>query len=269
MKDFFSFLKSKSFLRHFTVAFVSLFIVMWFIFKWLDTYTHHGNTLSVPDFTGIKITDLNTFVSDKHVRYVIIDSIYDPKGAKGVVVRQDPEKETFVKDNRTIYLYVSSMLAPMVAMPKLKDNTSLRQAYSILAAHGLKKGKTITRADECNNCVLEQLVKGKKIAPGTMIPKGTVVDLVIGKGLTGEKVKVPYLIGLTPAQVEEKLAEYSLNEGGVTYDLTSSRDSSKAKVYRQIPGATKEPTYNMGGSIDLFYTNKSEKLPAIDSTDTE
>ena len=263
MKDFITFVKSKTFLKHLSIALVILFIIIWCVFKWLNFYTHHGETYKVPDFTGIKISELNGFVNGKNVRYTIIDSIYDPKGPKGVVVRQNPEKNSQVKDNRTIYLYVSCMLAPQVIMPKLKS-TSLRQAYSILQTYGLKMGKKTLRADECNNCVLEQMVHGKRVEPGTLVPKGTYVDLIIGKGLTGEKVKVPYLIGLTWTQAQEKLADYSLSEGGLQFDQPA--DSAKARIYKQIPGSTEEATYSMGGIVDLFFTNNFDKISIKDST---
>jgi beta-lactam-binding protein with PASTA domain len=264
MKNFFNFIKSKTFLKHLVVSLALLFLLLWVVFKWLDVYTHHGELIEVPDFTGVKIADLNTFVQDKRLKYVVIDSVYDPKGPKGVVIRQEPEKKINVKENRTVYLYVTTILPPQVTMPKLKDR-SLRQAASILETYGLKLGRPRYVSDQCANCVLEQLIKGKKVEPGTQIPKGTVVELVVGKGLSNEKVIVPNLIGLTYMQALEKLSDFSLNEGAVRFDQHT--DSLKARVYRQIPAPSKEENVNMGSSIDLFLTNKKELMPTVnDST---
>lgn len=245
---------------------ISLFILLWIVVKWLDVYTHHGETVEVPDFTGVKIADLNSFVQNKKLRYTIIDSVYDPKGPKGVVIRQDPEKKIAVKENRTIYLYVTTLLPPQVTMPKLKDK-SLRQAASILETYGLKMGKhTRFIPDQCANCVLEQLVKGKKIEAGIQVPKGTIVELVVGKGLSNEKVIVPSLIGLTYMQALDKLAESSLNAGALNFEQPA--DSLRAKVYRQIPGPTKDESISMGSSIDLFLSNKKTQT-VIDTTVTD
>lgn len=241
-----------------------LFVLVWAVLKWLDVYTHHGELVEVPDFTGIKMADLDGFVQDKRLKYTVIDSIYDPKGPKGVVIRQEPEKKINVKENRTIYLYVSTILPPQVTMPKLRDK-SLRQAASILETYGLKLGRhTRFVPDQCANCVLQQLVKGKKVEPGTQLPKGTVVDLVVGKGLSGEKIPVPNLLGLTRAEVLDKLADYSLNEGAISFEQPA--DSGRARVYRQIPGPSKEANISMGSSIDLFFTNKKDKLPSANDT---
>ena len=78
MKDFFAFIKSKVFLKHFLIAIVSLIVVLWVLFKLLGVYTHHGETAVVPDFKGKLINELDGFIEGKHVRYTIIDSIYEP-----------------------------------------------------------------------------------------------------------------------------------------------------------------------------------------------
>ena len=104
MRGFIDFLKSKQFWKHLALAIVSLGIVLWILFKLLDIYTDHGETVTVPDFKGKNITELDQFVSGKDVRYLIIDSIYDPKEKAGIVLKQDPEAKSTVKHNRTIYL---------------------------------------------------------------------------------------------------------------------------------------------------------------------
>ena len=180
MKDFIAFFKSRLFLKHFLIAVTSLIIVLWILLKVLNAYTHHGEEAQVPDFTGKKITELDGFISGKNVRYLIIDSIYDPKEKPGIVIKQDPEAKSQVKHNRMIYLYVTSTQAPQIAMPKLIDR-STRQALFMIESYGFKKGNVTTVAANCNGCVLKQFFKGKEINPGDAIKKGSKIDLVIGK----------------------------------------------------------------------------------------
>lgn len=134
----------------------------------------------VPDFKGQEVNALETFVKDKAVNYQIIDSIYDPKEKPGVVLRQDPEMNVAVKHNRTVYLYVTGMVAPQVVMPKLVDRSE-RQARLILARLGLKVGAVTERAADCNGCVLSQRMHGKEIEFGKGLKKGSVIELVVGK----------------------------------------------------------------------------------------
>jgi eukaryotic-like serine/threonine-protein kinase len=261
------FVKSKTFFKHLALFLLCFFIVCWIIIKWLGSYTSHGETLAVPDFSGVKISELDKFVSDKKVRYLIIDSIYDLKSPPGVVVKQEPEPNELVKEDRTIYLYVTSILPPSIEMPKLVDR-SLRQAAAMIITYGLKMGKQTYRADQCANCILEQWVKGKKIEPGTTIPKGTVIDLVVGKGLSDEEVGVPCLYGLSKREATKKLVDASLTVGSTIYEV--EKDSAASRVYKQIPSCGKETTLNLGSTVDLYLTaDKSKWLSTNDTIDPD
>jgi beta-lactam-binding protein with PASTA domain len=180
MKGFFAFIKSKQFFLHLGLGLLSIFIVLWVLVKLLNSYTQHGDSVEVPDFKGKTIAELKAFVTGKDVRYLIIDSIYAPKEKPGIVVRQDPETKTKVKRNRTIYLYVTGMQPPQLAMPKLIDRSE-RQAILMLESYGLKVGKITQVAGDCNGCVLGQFIKGKAVEPGILIKKGSVIDISIGK----------------------------------------------------------------------------------------
>ncbi|HWY10093.1 MAG TPA: PASTA domain-containing protein [Bacteroidia bacterium] len=180
MKGFFSFLRSKQFFIHFGLAAITIIITLWILIKMLNSYTQHGVSVEVPDFKGKTIAELNGFIEGKDVRYLIIDSIYAPKEKPGMVIRQDPETKTQVKRNRIIYLYVTGLLPPQMAMPKLIDRSE-RQAILMLESYGFKIGKIKQVAGDCNGCVLGQFIKGKAVEPGTNVKKGTVIDLTIGR----------------------------------------------------------------------------------------
>jgi beta-lactam-binding protein with PASTA domain len=180
MSSFFEFIKSKVFFKHLIIAIVSLIIILWALFKLLAVYTHHGETAEVPDFKGKTMAELDAFVTDKNVGYLIIDSIYDPKEKSGIVIKQDPEAKSLVKHNRIIYLYVTSTQAPQIAMPKLVDR-STRQAVFMIESYGLKVGKITEITGDCKGCVLQQFFKGKEIKPGEAIKKGSKIDLAVGK----------------------------------------------------------------------------------------
>lgn len=263
--SFLEFIKTKTFVKHTAIAAATAMFLLWLGFKYLDMYSHHNETIEVPDFSNIKSSDIETFIKDKNLRYSILDSIYDPSKPKGIVIKQDPAPSSKVKYNRTVYLYVTTIRTPHIKMPRLIDK-SLRQAVSILQTTGLKHGKTRFIPDQCTNCVLQQLIKGKRIKEGTEVDAGAVVDLVVGKGVSDEKIAVPNLIGLTRGEVQEKLFEMALSEGAVTYDEKyNKRDSLSAKVYRQSPSAD-NAEINLGSSIDLYFTAKKEKLPSVADT---
>lgn len=259
-RGLFQFIKSKTFLKHTVVYIVFVFLLIWGLLTWLKASTNHGEKIQVPDFANVKIGELDNFISGKNIRYQIIDSIYNAKAPKGTVVRQEPEPGAEVKKNRIIFLYVTSVLPPRIQMPKLIDH-SLRQASLMITTYGLVMAPPKFVPDQCANCVLDQLVKGKKIAPGEPIEKGTVIQLIVGKGLSDEEVGIPCLYGLSRKEAVEILLENSLTTGIIKFD--DPKDTLSAKVYRQTPSCGKETTINLGSSIDLFLTSDKNKIPKV------
>ena len=267
-KSIILFLKSKRFRVHFIISLAVGFLILWLSFKSLGIYTHHGESITVPDFSNVKTGELNKFIADKNLRYEIIDSVYDAKIPGGVVIKQDPEQNSSVKQNRIIYLTISSRMAPLVQMPNLVD-ASVRQALAIIESHGLKAVRKDFRPDPCVNCVLAQMMKGKKVEPGAMIPKGSVIDLILGRGQEGERINVPCVTGLTRQEAADKIAENGMSEGSVTCsDCKTSKDKETAKVYRQTPGCSADNLVKPGTVIDLFLSVKTIIAPA-DTTDED
>ncbi len=264
MKALLEFIKSKPFLINLGSALVLSALLLGFTYKALDHYTMHGETITVPSFKGINKSKLDEFIKDKHLRYVIIDSsVYNAKMAKGVVIEQDPELNTKVKDNRTIYLTINASLPPQVKMPNLID-VSYRQAEAILQTYGLKVGELIYKPDLAKNAVLGQQYKGHEIAPGTFVKKGATISLIMGDGLGNSDVTVPNLINLTYDEAVAELNSYSLNTGSVVYD--DNDDKAGARVYKQRPSFSSKKTLSFGETVDLFLTKSSHKIK-LDTTD--
>ena len=265
MKDLVLFLKSKPFRVHFIISLLVGGLVLWISFKSLNVYTHHGETIEVPDFANIKTEALNEFIAGKNLKYEIIDSVFDAKAAVGVVIKQDPEKNSAVKQNRIIYLTVSAKLPPLIKMPNLVD-ASMRQALAELESYGLKVGKRSYRPDPCVNCVLSQSMKGQKIEAGTMIAKGSVIDLLLGQGQDGEKINIPCLIGSSHKEATDKIAGSGFSEGAVKcIDCKNKVDMENAKVFKQVPACSSDNMLNPGSSIDLYISVKT-KITAADTT---
>ena len=160
MPNFLSFIKSRQFIKHLLIYISIIGLIIWLLVIWLANFTSHGKKINVPNFLGKKIENLDAFISDKNLNYLIIDSVYDTKSANGSVYKQEPEPNTDVKEGRTIYLYTTTKIPPSILMPKLIDR-SLRQAISMITSYGLKLGTIKYIPDQCVNCILEQIVKNK------------------------------------------------------------------------------------------------------------
>ena len=269
----FKFLFSKTFLINLAIAILLFFIIAWGIFKFIDSYTMHGESVSVPSLEGLKISEVEDVLKEKKLRYSILDSIYILKAEKGVVLEQDPLPDQLVKENRTIYITVSKIVPPKIAMPNVVD-MSLRLAVAKLESYGLKVQTKYTPSQYVNN-VLMQSYKGKEIAPNTPIGKGSMILLTIGSGTSNEKVMVPYLINLTKEEATNKLMESSLNMGFSDYTncgCKTAADTLNAKVYRQTPVRSQNVAVNIGSIVDLYFTCDSAKInfePPADTTGTD
>ncbi len=150
----------------------------------LNFYTRHGNEVSMPDFIGKHSKNLVSDSLSKDFIVVVSESVFDKSSKPGTVLKQNPNPKEMVKKGRKVYLTVASDLPPQIKMPQLQD-VSLRQAEIMLKAKGLVLGSVIYKPSPYENAVLEQLYKGRYIAPGTDINMGEVITLVVGKDIEG------------------------------------------------------------------------------------
>ena len=248
---------SSPFPRHFAYAFITVILLFFIWLKFLDIYTLHDNYIKVPNYINVELYNIDSITEANNLRYIIIDSIFDRKRPKGIVVNQDPEPLTDVKKNRRIYLTINSLESRKVLFPSIYD-LSLRQAIRKLEKLELEVGELEYRADIATNKVLDFKVNGIKILEGEELYVGTVVDLVVGKGLSHERVIIPNLIGLNRVEANIVLKSNSLNVGSEVF-LSSIQDSTLAVIYKQYPESNDEKEISIGSSIDLYFKSKSSE----------
>jgi beta-lactam-binding protein with PASTA domain len=101
--------------------------------------------------------------------------------------------------------------------------------------------------------------------PFTKTPRSI---LVLGGGLSKTTTKIPELIGLNLEQAENKLAQYSLNLGGLNYDENPEieNDTIVPFIWKQKPDPESGAKLNLGDLVDVWFTIDSIKLPWFDTT---
>ncbi|EDM38129.1 hypothetical protein PBAL39_00902 [Pedobacter sp. BAL39] len=255
MSKFVSYLKTSSFRNNLLAAIITVVVILLAAFFSLRYYTKHGQGLNVPTLKGLAFTQAVSKLEELGLRYEV-DSVYVQDSPPGIVIDQDPEAETFVKDNRTIYLTVNVALAPNVKFPDVEFK-SLREAQALIESFGLKLGDTTYKPDVSRDVVLQALFGGQPVAAGTSMPKGSRIDLVLGDGKGSEEVDIPSLLGLTRDEALFALRNGAmLNLGMVSYegDVT---DSATAVVIRQDPMATDSVTkVKIGTPVNITLSNQ-------------
>ncbi len=227
-----------------------MYVFVWLAAQVLSVYTRHGQSLSLPNLKGLNIEEVEKLLEQKKLRYVITDTVFVDKLPKLAVAEQNPAPNSKVKEGRIIYLSINSDASATVLMPNL-INSSLRYAETVLAGMGLVVGNVSMRPDIAQNAVLDQLWKGQSMQPGTKLPKGSSIDLVVGDGSGGALVPMPNLNGLNLIDATNVLQTSLLQLGTVVYE-GQVKDSTKAVVKRQNPPFLEGATMKGGEFVDLF-----------------
>lgn len=248
MSKFGAYLKTKSFRLNLFGAIGTVVGIVLIAFFSLSFYTRHGEGIPVPTVKGLSIDQAMSLLKDQGFGYQV-DSIYVPGKSPGTIVEQDPEAGTNVKAGRVIYLTMVTRLSPPVALPDLTDQNYM-EAVATLQNYGLEVGDTTTKPDIANH-ILEVHFAGQIIKPGTKIPKGSKLDLVIGNGQGASEVDIPDLVNQDLDAAKFAIKGAGLTIGTIEYQ-GSITDSTSLTVVAQYPAKTDSASkVSLGTRINL------------------
>jgi beta-lactam-binding protein with PASTA domain len=228
---------------------ICLFIIFFFSLGWI---TGNGETEKVPAVIGLDVAAAEKNLIALGFDVELQDSIYVDTLARNAVLRQTPEADEVVKKGRTVYLTVNRVIAPQVDMPNLVG-FSIKSAETYLKVLGLRLGSIQMVPDQNKNVVIDQLVNGQPIAPGSKIPSGTLIYFLVGDGGASGGMFMPDLVGLTYEQAKAQLISLGLNLGVVTVN-GSIVDSASAFVFDQNPSAYGSQIDSLGMPIQNSVT---------------
>lgn len=265
---FLKFIFSKVFLKNFAYSVLISIVLFFVVLLGLRIFTHHGKSKPVPDFYGLTAAEAKELAVQEKLRIEISDSVYNYNAERGTIVEQNPALGKKVKKNRMVFLTINAVNPEMVTMPDVVGVTH-RQAKALIEASGLKIGRLSYIPDVARNNVLKQKYRGREISKGDTIPKGSVIDLVLGTGLSNRETIVPDLIGLNFEDARNKILHASLNMGAVIFDETveTEEDSIQAFIWKQNPKFDEENEIPLGSPVYLWMTLDSALLPLPDTVD--
>lgn len=244
---------------------ISLLIIFLFL-QTLNFWTNHGEYLRVPEVKGKTLAEAAAFLEKQGFEIIIQDSIYQDTMPPLVVLKQFPEPDATVKVNRTVYLTINRATAPLIDMPNLVG-LSFRNAELELKAKGLKLGDTTYVPDIAKNAVKDQLLNGASLRPGTKIPMGSMISLVLGAGIGSEEIPVPDLFGMPYIEAVTLMEANGINLGVVLPDA-DLKDTTAGFVYWQNPARFNEERkmnrIRMGQMMDIRLSTIKPERP--DST---
>jgi eukaryotic-like serine/threonine-protein kinase len=261
----FSFITKRSFWLNLIIAIALALAILFAFFQLLDWITKHGEYVKVPDVKGKKIEEAKKILQAQGFEVAVQDSVYYDSLPKLSIVKQSPDQNEMVKVNRTVYLTVNRASAPLVVMPNFVGQT-FRSVQMQLNTLGLKLGDTLFRPDFAVGSILEQQYLGSGIKPGTKIPMGSKITLIIGGGIQNRDMAVPSLVGLTFSEAKMQLEENGLLLGAVVTE-GNIKDSANAFVVKQNPPRRDEegrPNRIRGGQLmDLWISADKSVVDSI------
>ncbi len=160
---------------------IFIIIVLVSVSIYLKLYTRHGQTILTPEFRGMPLQQAQKLAQQKHLNLVVIDSIYEGVGEPGTIVDQTPPTNFHVKKGRSIFVTIKALTPKMIAVPDVTQNSLIQADYDLRRV-GLKVGKIKYEFSyNFDNLVLAMLYNGDTLKPGTKLPIGSKIDLIVAK----------------------------------------------------------------------------------------
>jgi beta-lactam-binding protein with PASTA domain len=150
----------------------------------LDWYTHHGESIRVPNIEGMRIAKARETMDELGLEIVVTDSGYNRRLPADCVLSQNPGAGLTVKSGHTIYVTINSSNSPSVAIPDVVDNSSYREAEAKLISLGFKVLPPQYVTGE-KDWVYGVLCNGRRVTAGERVSIEQPLTLQIGSGQYG------------------------------------------------------------------------------------
>lgn len=246
------------FLHLVLAAAVLIVLSVLYFYAYLPHITNHGESITVPSVEGLPITKVEDFLADHDLRYEVNDSSYSAEYPPLTVLKQYPAAGAKVKENRKIFVSVNRKNPPTVKMPDLIDG-SLTNAEAVLRGSELKRGKIRLVSGPFLNVVKEMQIDGNKVVPGVLVPKGTMVDLVVMDG-GSNKLPTPNVLGFNYEDAKVNILGSNLNIGDIT--LVGDTTDLRPVILKQKP--TPGEIIMVGDVVDVWIGEEGREVPEED-----
>lgn len=227
--------------------------LVWLTFRWLEFHTNHGKEIIIPTLVNRSVQDAIKILDETGLEYEVDSLEYNPKYRPFQVLKIYPVSGSHVKDGRIVRLAVNPRSWAPVSVPDVLDRYK-GLAFRQLELVGLKIGDTIYEPSIQRDAVIRMQFNGSVLKPGTLIPKFSTIDLIIGAG-PKRNITIPNLVGLT-VQEAKAIISQNLFEVGLIEHEDGGKDESDI-IYYQDPESNS--IRDQGMQIDLW---SSKKTPA-------
>ena len=184
----------------------------------IDLYTHHGEAIAVPNIKHKDVKDAERILNDVGLEMVVSDTGYVKTLPPDCILEQSLAVGEKVKSGHVIYVTINSDHSPMITIPDVIDNSSLREAMAKLSAMGFKLGSPQYIPGE-EDWVYGILVKGRHVVAGDKVSIDDVLVIQVGNGMRDASDSV-----------------YMVEPTGNDDEFMESEESSDQDNFEVVPG---------------------------------
>ena len=167
----------------------------------LDIYTHHGESVSIPDVRRHSLEDATHILEELGLQAVVTDTGYVKSLPPGTVLAQSPLAGQKVKSGRIIYFTINSAHSPTLALPDIIDNSSYREAYAKLTSMGFLLAAPEYVAGE-KDWVYGVKCRGRALSNGDRVAIDDAIVVQVGSGMVDDAEEI-YVTDYEPDMPEE------------------------------------------------------------------
>ncbi|MCC7479329.1 PASTA domain-containing protein [bacterium] len=178
----------------------------------------------VPELRGMQLTEVTEVLSRAGLILGTVTKLYDPEGADGLIVNQNPVSGTEFGSPAAVDLYVTaSSNLPEISMPQL-SGMLLKDAESLLAAPDANLHLSLVEY-VVNDAVQPGTVVEQNLEAGRMVRLGSRVELKVGIPaqlmlLPVRRLTLSLTVPLGPPEQQVKIKVYDKLGEKVDYENT-------------------------------------------------
>ncbi len=265
-RELYWFLTSGIFLKNFAtmIAIFGSFLVLslWSV----RCYTQHGKTVPVPKLLGMQLDEAKSLAKSKGFN-IVVDSSFNVHERPFSILKQNPEENTQVKKNRTLYITINKGNAESIELPSLTGNDDFESYSRQLNNYGIKSNVIKVFNNKLEPSTILDIVHNRdtitsQVGNGVRVPMGSILTFIISTRGEAE-IGIPNLVCMRYADAKDLLSSYRLSIGVVTKDATITNEAA-AFVVKQLPMPDSKTKLKPGDRININLTQSRPKGCASD-----
>lgn len=179
--EFFGKLKSTYFWGNILAMIIVVAGVCWGTSLAIDIYTHHGESVAIPNIKQKSFADAEHILADAGLSIVVSDTGYVKSLPPDCILEQSPAAGSHVKTGHVIYVIVNASRSPEISLPDIIDNSSLREAMAKLTAMGFKLTQPQFVPGE-KDWVVGVVAGTRQLQAGDKVTVDTPITIQVGNG---------------------------------------------------------------------------------------